>query len=90
MEESKGLGGTIKKMIESLKIESPNAEHIARVNELLSQDPIKSNCKELNRLGVILGGHSINSCFCTTSERTAFRRDFQNWWNSPGRINNIK
>lgn len=64
--------------------ETPTEEHVKRVNELLSQDPIKSNCKELNALGKILGGHNIDSCFCTETQRSAFRRDFQNWWATYG------
>lgn len=103
MEQSKGLGDTIKKITGFFGIptcqecqeradwlnvkfpyakETPSMEHIELVAKLLSEEPIKHNCKELNRLGAILGGHHIDSCFCTPSQRTAFRRDFQNWWNT--------
>ena len=60
--------------------ETPTMDHVTRVNTLLSQPATQSSCKELSRLGALLGGYSIDSCFCTTTQRAYFVQDFTSWW----------
>jgi len=62
--------------------ETPTESDLERICEILNESPIKSNMKELNRLSAHIGGPYIDSCFCTPSQRIAYKRDFENWWNS--------